>query len=121
MELAVELFQVTSEAELERFLGNVFKKSWRRIKAVGSSITRRLGEVLKTVAKTALAFIATTAGTLLAEPAGGAVAGNLGSLVSQRLEALWSALLDLQIRNDQPDSPLGCGTGAASSSSMLGR
>jgi hypothetical protein len=56
MELAVELFQVTSEAELEQFLGNLFKKSWRGIKAVRSSITRRLGEVLKTVAKTALPF-----------------------------------------------------------------
>lgn len=63
MELAVELFQVTSEAELEQFLGNLFKKAWRAIKAVWSSITRPLSEVLKTVAKTALPFTAPTAGT----------------------------------------------------------
>ena len=87
MELAVELLEVTTEAELEQFLGNLFKKAWRGIKAVGSSVIRPLGGVLKTVAKTALPFVATAAGTFFGGPAGGAIAGKLGSLVSQALEA----------------------------------
>jgi hypothetical protein len=85
MELAVELIEVASEAELDQFLGNLLKKAC--IKAVGSSITRPLGGVLKTVAKAALPFVATAAGTFFGGPAGGAIAGKLGSLVSQALEA----------------------------------
>lgn len=87
LELAVELLEVTTEAELEQFLGNLFKKAWRGIKTVGSSVIRPLGGVLKTVAKTALPFVATAAGTFFGGPAGGALAGKLGSLVSQALEA----------------------------------
>ena len=77
MELAVELLEVTTEAELEQFLGNLFKKAWRGIEAVGSSVIRPLGGVLKTVAKTALPFVATAAGTFFGGPAGGAIAGRL--------------------------------------------
>jgi hypothetical protein len=87
MELAVELLEVTSEAELEQFLGNLFKKAWRGIKKVGSKIIRPLGGVLKAVAKKALPFVATAAGTFFGGPAGGAIVGKLGSLVSQALEA----------------------------------
>jgi hypothetical protein len=87
MELAVELLEVASEAELDQFLGNLLKKAWRGVKAVGSSVIRPLGAVLKTVAKAALPSLATAAGTFFGGPAGGAIAGKLGSLVSQALEA----------------------------------
>lgn len=87
LELAVELLEVTSEAELEQFLGNFFKKAWRGIKKVGSNLIRPLGGVLKSVAKQALPYLATAAGTFFGGPAGGAIAGKLGSLVSQALEA----------------------------------
>lgn len=87
MELAVELLEVTNEAELDQFLGKLFKKAWRGIKQVGSKVVRPLGGVLKAVAKNALPFVATAAGTFLGGPAGGAIAGKLGSLVSQALEA----------------------------------
>jgi hypothetical protein len=87
MELAIELLDVASEAELDQLLGNLISKAWRGIKAVGSSVIRPLGGVLKTVAKTALPFAATAAGTFFGGPAGGAIAGTLGSLVSKALEA----------------------------------
>jgi hypothetical protein len=87
MELALELLGVTSEAELEQFLGDLFKNAWRGIKRVGSKVIGPLGGLLKTVAKKALPFLATAAGTFLGGPAGGAIAGKLGSLVSQALEA----------------------------------
>jgi hypothetical protein len=87
MELAFELLRVKSDAELEQFLGNLFKKAWRNIKSVAPKIVKPLGEFLKEVAKRALPFVATAARTFLGGPAVGAIAGKLGSLVSQALEA----------------------------------
>ena len=86
MELAVELLQVTSEAELEQFVGNLLKKAWSGIKPVTSAVIRPLAGAFKTVVKTALPFTAAVADTYFG-PAGGAIAEKLGSLVSQALEA----------------------------------
>jgi hypothetical protein len=86
MELAIELLEVTSEAELEQFLGNLLEKAWTGIKPVASAISRPLGGVLKSVVKTALPFTATVADTYFG-PAGGAIAEKLGSLVREALEA----------------------------------
>jgi hypothetical protein len=86
MGLAVELLEVTSEAELEQFIGNLLEKAWRGIKPVTSGIIRPLAGVFKTVVKTALPFTATVTDTYFG-PAGGAIAGKLASLVSQALEA----------------------------------
>jgi len=80
MELAVEMLGVTSEAEMEQFLGNLFKKAWQGIKTIGS-------KVLRPLVKTVLPIAATAAGTFFGGPGGGAIAGKLGSLVSQALEA----------------------------------
>ena len=41
MELASELLAVSSEAELDQFLGDVFKKALKGIRKVGSSGARR--------------------------------------------------------------------------------
>jgi len=87
MELALELLQVTSEAEFEQFLGDLFKKAWRGLGPVGSKVIGPLGGLLKTVAMKALPSVATAAGTSFGGPAGDAIAGKLGSLVSQALEA----------------------------------
>ncbi len=94
MELAAELLAVSNEAELEQFLGNLFKKAWSGIKSFGSKIARSLGGVLKTVAKTALPYLATAAGTFIGGPVGGAIGGKLGSLVSQALGCRNSPILD---------------------------
>src|ERR1700730_684561 len=87
MELALELLQVTSEAKLDQFLGELFKKAWRGIEPVGLKVIGPLGGLLKTVAKKALPAVATAVGTSFGGPAGDAIAGKLGSLVSQALEA----------------------------------
>ena len=87
MELALKLLQVTSEAALERFLGELFKKAWRGIEPVGSKIIGPLGVLLKAVAKRALPSVTTAAGNSFGKPRDDAIAGNLGSLVSQALEA----------------------------------
>ena len=80
VELAIELLEVTSEAEMEQFLGKLVKKAWKGIKTVGS-------KVLRPLVKTVLPIAATAAGTFFGGPAGGALAGKLGSLVSKALEA----------------------------------
>src|SRR5690242_15961262 len=86
MELALELLEIGSDAELDQFLGNLIKKAWKGIKSVGSKVLQPLGGVLKAVAKTALPLVATAAGTFVGGPAGGALAGALGSLVRKALE-----------------------------------
>jgi hypothetical protein len=89
MELAAELLGVSSDAELDQFLGNLFKKAWRGIRKVGSfvgRIARPLGGVLKGVAKKALPYLAGAAGTFLGGPAGGAIGSTLGSAISKAFE-----------------------------------
>src|SRR5712671_7510854 len=85
-ELAVELLQVASETEFDRFLGDLFKKAWGGIPPVGSKVIGPLRGLLKTVASKALPSVATAAATSFG-PANDVVAGNLGSLVSRALEA----------------------------------
>ena len=85
-ELALELLQVTSETQFDRFLSNLFKKVWGGIAPIGSKVTGPLRGLLKTVASKALPSVATAAATSFG-PANDAVAQNLGSLVSRALEA----------------------------------
>jgi len=86
VELALELLQVTSETEFDRFLGGLFKKAWGGIAPVGSKVIGPLQGLLKTVASKALPSVATAAATSFGS-ASDAVAGKLGSLVSRALEA----------------------------------
>jgi hypothetical protein len=86
VELALELLQVTSETEFDRFLGGLFKKAWGGIAPVESKVIGPLQGLLKTVASKALPSVATAAATSFGS-ASDAVAGKLGSLVSRALEA----------------------------------
>jgi hypothetical protein len=86
VELALELLQVTSETEFDRFLGDLFTKAWGGIAPVGSKVIGPLRGLLKTVASKALPSIATAAAMSFG-PATDAIAENLGSLVSRALEA----------------------------------
>ena len=86
-ELALELLQVTSETQFDRFLDNLFKRVWGGgIAPIGSKVSGPLRRLLKTVASKALPSVATAAPTSFG-PANDAVAQNLGSLVSRALEA----------------------------------
>jgi hypothetical protein len=89
-DLALELMGVSSEAELEQFLGNVLKGAWKGLKNVGSTVAkvaRPLGGVLKTVAKTALPFVGGALGSFIPVPGVGTALGTaLGSAVGNALE-----------------------------------
>lgn len=87
--LANELLSVTSEAELDQFLGNLFKKAWRGIRKVGSTIgrvARPLAGVLKPLIKKALPVVGGALGSFVAPGVGTAIGSSLGSAVGNALE-----------------------------------
>ncbi len=89
VELAMELMAVSSEAEMEQFLGKVFGKVWKGIKKVA----KPLGGVLKSVAKKALPFVGSALGSFIPIPGvGTALGGALGSAVSKALEVEYGEL-----------------------------
>lgn len=83
MELAAELLAVSSEQELDQFLGKVFKKIGRGIR----KIARPLGGMLKRVAKKALPFVGGALGSFIPVPGVGTAVGSaLGGAASKLLE-----------------------------------
>jgi hypothetical protein len=93
LELAAELLEVTNEEELDRFLGNVFKKVGGFVSgAVKSPVFKALGSVIKPIAKAALPIAGGALGTFVGGPAGAMIGSKLGSaagnLLGLELEAL---------------------------------
>jgi hypothetical protein len=93
LELAAELLEITSEEELDRFLGDVFKKVGGFVSgAVKSPVFKALGGVLKPIAKAALPIAGGALGTLVGGPAGGMIGSKLasaaGNLFGLELEGL---------------------------------
>jgi hypothetical protein len=91
-ELAMELLSVSSEAELDQFLGKLVSGALKGVRKIGRSMGKfaasPLGGVLKGVAKTALPFVGGALGSLIPVPGVGTVVGTaLGSAVSAALEA----------------------------------
>ncbi len=96
MALAMELMSLSSEAELEQFLGNMFKGVWGGLKKVGSAVGKvaaPLGGVLKGLAKTALPFVGGALGSFIPIPGVGTALGTaLGSAVGNALEREFSGM-----------------------------
>jgi len=83
MELAAELLEVRDEQELDRFLGDVFKK----VKAfAGSATGKAIGGMLKGVLKKALPIAGKVAGSFFGGPIGGTIGGKLGSMAGNLFE-----------------------------------
>lgn len=88
MELAADLLNVSSEEELEQFLGKVFNKVRKAARGAvragkrffKSGVGRRLGGVLKGLAKKALPIAGTAIGGAFGGPAGAAIGGRLASV-----------------------------------------
>ena len=83
LELAAELLSVTNEAELEQFLGGLFKKAAGFIK---SPVGQALGGVLKSVAKKALPIVGGALGSFIAPGIGTSIGSSLGSAASNLFE-----------------------------------
>ena len=87
MELATELLAITSEEELDQFLGKLVKKAWRGVKKFGrSKIWRGIKKGLRGVAKVALPIAGKVAGSFFGGPIGGKIGGKVGSWVSRLFE-----------------------------------
>jgi hypothetical protein len=82
--LAAELLSVSSEAEMDQFLGKVFKKIGR---AAGKGL-KSLGRGLKALAPAVLPILGRVAGTFLGGPAGAMIGSKLGSLAGKVVKAL---------------------------------
>jgi uncharacterized protein (DUF697 family) len=87
MELTAELLEISSEEELEEFLGNLLKGA---AKAVGgiikSPVFKKIGGVLKGVAKQALPMVGGALGSMVAPGIGTALGSKLGSFASGLFE-----------------------------------
>ena len=92
VELAMELLTVSTEAEMDQFLGKI----WKGIKKVGSVVgkfARPLGGVLKAVAKKALPFVGGALGSFIPIPGVGTAIGSaLGGALSKALELEYGEL-----------------------------
>jgi hypothetical protein len=83
MELAEELLRISSEEELDQFLGDLFKKAWRGVKKVAAP----LSGVLKGIAKKALPFVGGALGSMIPIPGVGTALGTaIGGAASKLLE-----------------------------------
>lgn len=87
MEFASELTDVASEAELEEFLGDLIKTV---AKTAGGLVTGPVGQALtgalKSVAKQALPVVGGALGSMVAPGAGTAIGSQLGSLAGSMFE-----------------------------------
>lgn len=87
MELASELLSLQNEAELDQFLGKLFKKAVGTVKKFASSSTgKALGGMLKGLAKKALPLAGKALGTFIAPGIGTAIGGALGTAASNLFE-----------------------------------
>ncbi|MEV0029832.1 hypothetical protein [Nocardia sp. NPDC050793] len=86
-ELAMELLEITSEEELDQFLGKLARSVVRRAgKFIRSPIGKALGGVLKSVAKAGLPMVGGAIGSFIAPGIGTALGSRLGSLAGNLLE-----------------------------------
>jgi uncharacterized protein (DUF697 family) len=87
MELASELLAIQNEAELDQFLGKLFKKGLGAVsKFAGSSLGKNLGGMLKGIAKKALPLAGRALGSMIAPGIGTAIGGALGNVASNLFE-----------------------------------
>ncbi|MEW6289263.1 MAG: hypothetical protein AB1545_05335 [Thermodesulfobacteriota bacterium] len=89
LELAAELLEVSSDEELEEFINSKLFKKWgkKAKKFMSSRVGRKLGGMLKGLAKKALPLAGTAIGTYFGGPAGAALGGKVGSMATKFLGA----------------------------------
>jgi hypothetical protein len=97
LELAAELLSVSSEEEMDQFLGKMFRGIGRGLRKVGGFIGKRvlpaLGKGLKALGKAALPHLGKVLGSFIPIPGvGTAIGGALGTLASKALELELSGL-----------------------------
>ena len=84
MELASALLEVSSEGEMDRFLGDLFKRVGRAVgSAVRSPTGQALGGILKDAARQALPVLGSGIGSAIGGPRGGQIGSQLATTAGQ--------------------------------------
>ncbi len=79
--LAAELLEITTDEELDQFLGDFIKKVGRGLNKAAKGLTgKSLGQLLKTAAKKVLPIAGKALGGLVGGPVGANLGGQLGSM-----------------------------------------
>ena len=100
-ELAMELLNVSSDAEMEQFFGKLFRRIGRGLTRFGGKVLKPLGGALRGIAKKALPFVGGALGSFIPIPGVGTAIGSaLGGAVSKALE-LESAELESEEAQDE--------------------
>lgn len=90
IELATELLSISSEEELDQFLGKLVKRAWRGVKKVGrvvGRIAKPFTGVIRGVVKAALPVVGGALGSFIPIPGVGTAVGSaLGGALSKALE-----------------------------------
>ncbi|MEW5755932.1 MAG: hypothetical protein AB1810_06470 [Pseudomonadota bacterium] len=98
MELAAELLEVTSEGELDRFLGNLISKAGQAVgQFVKSPVGQQLGGLLKGAAKKALPMVGSAIGGYF----GGEGGAQIGSKVASTAGRIFGLELEGLSQEDQ--------------------
>ena len=97
IELATELLSISSEEEMDQFLGKLFRGIGRGLKKVGRFIGKKvlpvLGKGLKGLAKAALPIAGKVLGSFIPIPGvGTAIGGAIGTAVSKALKLEFSGV-----------------------------
>lgn len=96
-QLAMELLSVSSEEELDQFLGKLARSVVKGAsKFIKSPVGKALGGALKSVAKTALPMVGGAIGSFVAPGIGTAIGSKLGSMAGGLLEAEEAESMDEQ-------------------------
>ena len=86
VELASQLLEVSSDPELEQFLGDLISKAGKAIGGfIKSPVGKAIGRVLKGAAKVALPIAGGALGTMVGGPLGTRIGSSLGSGLGQAL------------------------------------
>lgn len=83
MQWATELLAVTSDEELDQFLGKFFKRVGKSLGPALKGVAKTVAPVLKTVAKTAIPIAGRALGTAFGGPIGGMIGGKLGDAATK--------------------------------------
>ncbi|GHC79835.1 hypothetical protein GCM10007079_18300 [Nocardiopsis terrae] len=87
LELAAEVLEAGTDADLDEFLGKIAKRAGRAVKrAVRKPVAKKMAGVLKGVARKALPIAGGAAGTALGGPLGGTAGAALGSAAGNMFE-----------------------------------
>lgn len=94
-ELAGELLNVSSEHELDHFLGDLIKGAVSKLGPLGKHVSRNLGGFLKGAVKKSLPTLATLAG--------GAIGGPAGAMVARRATPYLSSIFGMELEGLSPE------------------